>query len=439
MAFLIARDGKVLEEGYYGKANLELEADVYEKSVFAIASMSKTYTAAAILIMVERGLLSLDDRIHKYIPEAPDTWKKITIKHLLTHSSGLVDDWALYDWDKSNALFIQSLADSTFLQHLFTQELLFEPGTSHSYSCGPFILGIAIERITGEYYENFLRENIFEPLDLNKTFVDHPHRIIPNRVSGYFNYNPEIMETRVSGLGNGILISPIAYGRADVGIRTTARELMQFYDALLKSKIISEESTKLMFNPAQLENGEFISTGAGWMNWPLGGTSISEHSGGFRTGFSSQAFLVPKDNFIVIILSNLSGGVSFSLAQQIASLYYPEFQPISKKSLQASSDTTMTNAHLRFFLSMNSDPKNPNASTAFPFSYYSDNVKALVSKISSIEYVGEKNVKAQEMKFFGVQIYKLIYYKLNGDQTLYTTIYLDRDDKVVFMDYPESE
>lgn len=439
MAFLVAKNGEVIEEGYYGKANLELNADVDEKSVFAIASMSKTYTAAAILIMAERGLISLDDHIHQYIPEAPDTWKKITIKHLLTHSSGLVDDWALYDWDKSNALFIQSLTDSMFLQHLFSQELRFEPGTNHAYSCGPFVLGVVIERITGEYYEQFIKENIFEPLGLNETFVDDPYRIIPHRVSGYFNYDPKVINSRISGLGNGILLSPTAYGRADVGIRTTARELMQFYDALLKSKIISEESTELMFGPAKLDNGAFISTGAGWMNWPLGGASISEHSGGFRTGFSSQAFLVPKDNFIVIILSNLSGGVSFSLAQQIASIYYPEFQPISKKSIQASSDTTMTNAHLRFFQSMNSEQKNSNASTAFPYTYYSNSVKALVSKISSIEYLGEKNVQTQEMKFFGVQIYKLIYYTLNGDRTLYTTIYLDRDDKIVFIDYPESE
>lgn len=439
MAFLIARNGKIIQEGYYGKANLEVETDVDEKSVFAIASMSKTYTAAAILIMAERGLLSLDDTIHKYIPEAPDAWKRITIKHLLTHSSGLIDDWELYDWDQSNALFIQSLTDSLFLQHLFSQELRFEPGTNHAYSCGPFVLGVVMERITGEYYGQFLRENIFEPLALSETFVDDPNQIIPHRVSGYFNYNPKVINSRISGLGNGIIISPTAYGRADVGIRTTARELMQFYDALLKSKIISEESTRLMFSPAKLDNGEYISTGAGWMNWPLAGTSISEHSGAFRTGFSSQAFLVPKDNFIVIILSNLSGGVSFSLVQKIASLYYPEFQPISRRSPKNSSDTIMTGIHLHFLQSLNSEQGNPNVSTAFPSSYYSNTVKTLVSKTTSIDYIGEKSVEAQEMKFFSAHIHKLIYYKLNGDRTLYTTIYLDRDDKIVFMDYPESE
>jgi len=119
IAILIAKEGKVIEQGYYGKANLETDTDVTDKSIFAIASMSKTYTAVAILQMAEKRLLNLNDQITKYIPEAPDSWSSITIKHLLTHTSGLVDDWALYDWNKSNQLFLQTQSDSLFLKHLF--------------------------------------------------------------------------------------------------------------------------------------------------------------------------------------------------------------------------------------------------------------------------------------------------------------------------------
>ncbi|WP_235299477.1 serine hydrolase [Portibacter marinus] len=131
IAFLIAKDGKILDQGYYGKANLEVDADITE--------------------------------IH------------------------------------------------------FNEELKFKPGTDASYSSVPFVLGVVIEKITGQYYGDYMNEVLLKPLSLNETYIDDPIRIIPHRVSGYLNYDPEIMKTRVSGMGNGYLMAPRAYGRADVG------------------------------------------------------------------------------------------------------------------------------------------------------------------------------------------------------------------------------
>ncbi len=130
MAFLIAKHGKIVDERYYGKANIEVDADVSENSVFAIASMSKTYTAAAILLMAENGLLSLNDSVKKYIPEAPDSWKPMTIRYLLMHASGLVEDWELHDWNKSNEMFLETQTNEAFLKTHFEQELKFQPGTT---------------------------------------------------------------------------------------------------------------------------------------------------------------------------------------------------------------------------------------------------------------------------------------------------------------------
>lgn len=445
IAFLIAKDGKIIDEGYYGKANLELDADITKKSVFAIASMSKTYTAAAILLMAEKGLLRLDDPVNKYIPEAPDSWAPITIKHLLTHSSGLIEDWSLYDWNSSNELFLKTQVDNDFLKIHFEEELKFKPGTDVSYASGHFVLGIVIERITGEYYGTYLEKNIFNPLSLNETFVDHPYKIIPHRVSGYFHYDPEIINSPVSGLGNGILIAPVAYGRGDAGIRTTANDLMKFYNALFSTKFLNEQSKKMMFEPATLDNGDFISTGAGWMNWPLGGIAVSEHSGGFRTGFSSQSLVIPMERFMVIVLTNLKGttslssGASFTLAQELASLYYPELEQLSKKSPVKDTKTELTNIHLKFFNSIKSNEENINVHEEFPFSYYPKNLKETISETEHITYLGERNVQNEEVNFFDVDIYTLRYYCLNGKKTLYTTVYLDENDKLVFFDYPESE
>ncbi len=439
IAFLIAKDGKILDEGYYGKANVELDAEVTKNSVFAIASMSKTFTAAAILLMEEKGLLNLDDSVKKYIPEAPDTWEAITIKHLLMHSSGLVEDWELHDWNKSNEMFLETHTDEEFLKIHFDQELKFEPGTDNRYASGPFVLGIVIERISGKSYGEYLEEHIFDPLSLKETFVDHPYKIIPHRVSGYFDYDPKIINSPVSGIGNGILIAPVAYGRGDAGIRTTTDELLKFYTALLETDFLNDQSRKLMFEPAKLDNGDWVSYGAGWMNWPLGGIAISEHSGVFRTGFSSQALVVPKDKFVVIVLTNLRGGASFPLAQKLASLYYTQLQPLSSKSPVKDTNKDLTNVHFDFFQNINSGLDNVNINKVFPFSYYSKELKAIISETESATYLGERDVRNEEVKFFNVKIDTLRYYRLNGKKTHYTTVYLDENDKVVFLDYPEIE
>ena len=107
---------------------------------------------------------------------------------MLTHSSGLVDDWTLYYRDKSNALLLASQTDSTILKILFDTELKFKPGTGVSYSCGPFVLGVVIERITGQYYEEYLKTAIFSPLNLKETYVDRRYKIMPNRDSSYFDW-----------------------------------------------------------------------------------------------------------------------------------------------------------------------------------------------------------------------------------------------------------
>lgn len=437
-AYLVAQNGKIVEEGYYGVANLELNSPVTEKSVFAIASMSKTYTAAAILLLAEDHKLDLNDPVRKYLPEAPESWNAITIKHLLTHTSGLVDDWGLYNWDKSNELFLNSQTDSLILKHLFDEKLRFEPGTDVGYSCGPFALGVVIERITGQYYGEYLKKAIFNPLDLKETYVDHPYKIIPNRVSGYFIYDTAEINSGVSGLGNGILMAPVSYGRADVGIRTTARDLHKFYNALLTGQLLNENSMQIMFNPPTLDNGNYISTAPGWMIWPMAGNLIAEHGGAFRTGFNSRAFVVPKDDFVIILLTNLHGSLSFKLAQQIASNYYPELSPLVNKSPETDNRPKVTAQHLNFFKNINSDDLNEDIiNDNYPRWYLSKALKKSIEGAESIVFLGEDDVSNKNIMLFGVRIHKLRFYKLISSREIYITVSFDKDGKIVFVDYPE--
>ncbi len=437
-AFMVSKNGQIVEEGYRGLSNVELNVPVTEKSVFAIASMSKAYTAAAILLMAEKGELDLDDSVKKYIPEAPQSWDAITIKQLLTHSSGLVDDWGLYSWDKSNELFLNSQTDSLILSHLFDTDLLFTPGTNVKYSCGPFVLGVVIERISGQYYEEYLKEFIFRPLELTNTYVDHPYKIIPNRVSGYFDYDTTEFNAGVSGRGNGILMAPVSYGRADVGIRTTARDLLKFYNGLLSGQLLNEKSMQIMFSPPTLNNGDFISTAPGWMIWPMSGNLVAEHSGGFRTGFNSHVFMIPKENFIIILLNNLQGSLRFATTQQIAGNYYPEISLLSQREIKIDESPKVTAQHLEFFQSIASDAVNETLlSDNYPKSYLSKSLKRSLASAKSITFIDQVDVSSKDVELFEVKIHKIRYYKLKTSKEIYAAISLDKDGKIVFVDHPE--
>jgi len=426
LAFLVARNGKIIEEGYFGKSNLELNVPVTEKSVFAIASMSKAYTATAILLLAQQKKLALDDPIKKYIPEAPASWDSISLKHLLVHTSGLPDDWDLYSWEESASFFLKTETNKVFLDSLFKQKLAFEPGTEVSYACGPFVLGIVIEKVSGLKYSDFMRREVFEPLDLKNTWVDHPYLLIPNRVSGYFPHDSTIVKTGVEGLGNGLLMSSISYGRADVGIRTTARDLLKFYHGLIPEKLLDAQSLKIMFNPSTLKNGQYISTSPGWMNWPIAGNITHEHSGIFRIGFASQILVLPKDKLVIIVLTNLFEGSNFLLAQEIAAIYNPDFALISKRSIARDSNPNLTSVHMDVLkaLSSNSfDPETVNSN--FPISYYSKKLKKSISEIESIEFIGEEDISTRNVVLFGVKIHSLRYYKLNKETPLYTCLSLE--------------
>ena len=399
--------------------------------------MTKTFTAVAILMLAEDNILQLDDSVKKYIPEAPDTWNDITIKHLLMHSSGLIEDWELYDWNKSNELFLKTQTNKGFLEVHFNQELTFKPGTNIRYASGHFILGIIIERISGKTFEEFLESQIFSPLSLSNTYVDHPYKIIPNRVSGYFEFDTSIIHSPISGIGNGILLSPIAYGRGDAGILTTAHDLLKFYNALFTDQLLNEQSKKLMFEPGILDNGNYVPYAMGWMNWPLGGVKISEHSGIYRAGFSSQAFLIPKDKFIIIILTNIRSGSSFYLAKKLAALYYPQLNNLSDITPSHDTNLMLTNQHFSFLQNCKNKIHTNEINKAFPFSYYSDSLLRIFSETESILFLGEKKIIDSNLTLFDVPIHTLRYYQLESTDNYYTTMYLDKHGKLVFIDYPE--
>ncbi|MCB9181974.1 MAG: hypothetical protein H6593_11100, partial [Flavobacteriales bacterium] len=157
------------------------------------------------------------------------------------------------------------------------------------------------------------------------------------------------------------------------------------------------------------------------------------------------ALVVPEDRFMVIVLSNLKGlddvqsGADFSLAKELAALYYPEMEPLSRRAPAEDPSPELSAAHLEFIRQLASSEARADVHERFPYSYYSARLKDAMAQVGSITYLGERDVRQADMEFFDVRIHTLRYYRLGGERPWYTTVYLDEADRVVFVDHPERE
>ena len=179
VALLVSRGGEVIRAQGYGMANLELQVPVKPGTIFQSGSVGKQFTATAIMMLVEEGKIGLEDPLTKYFPDAPATWKQVTIRELLSHTAGFTDYPKNFDMRKD-------YTEKDLLRIVEGIPLAFAPGTKWSYSnLGFLTLGIVIHKVTGEFYGDFLQERIFRPLGMNSTRIISETDIIPNRAAGY--------------------------------------------------------------------------------------------------------------------------------------------------------------------------------------------------------------------------------------------------------------
>jgi CubicO group peptidase (beta-lactamase class C family) len=231
LSLAVVRNGTVVKLGHYGLADLELNVPVTDDTKFEIASMTKQFTDAAILLLVEDGKLGLDDPVAKFLSDAPPSWKAITIRQLMNHTAGVRDDW-----DEDTAFFLRNQTTDDFLKALYAFPLKFAPGQGWAYGAGPFVLSIVIEKISGRPYSEFMQERVFAPLGMTATSINDVFVVLPHRASGY---------RWIGGaMTRGARISPTAQGRGDVGIITTAADLAKWDVALNTTKLLSRTTDR---------------------------------------------------------------------------------------------------------------------------------------------------------------------------------------------------
>lgn len=324
LAIGVSRDGRVLLSRGYGFANLETRTPVTADTVFRVGSITKEFTAACVLLLAERGRLSLDDPLAKFLPAFP-RGGEVTLRQLLTHTSGVHDYTSLPDF--VTAISHQELSTAAMVDVIARERPLFDfpPGTKYSYSnSGFFLLGAVIERVSGQSYAAFVEANVLSPLGLRHTRPDSYAEIVPGRASGY-----DASKDAPGGFANADYIS-ITVAAAAGAMRSTVGDLLRWHDALLGGKLLKPRSLAAMVSPGRLRDGRLASVtapavedgiprsdyGFGIATRVQQGRRMVGH-GGSINGFNASLQSYPDQRTTIVLLTNTGGG-SYRLAPVLA-------------------------------------------------------------------------------------------------------------------------
>lgn len=305
--FMAVKKGKIIYRKAFGMANLEFDINMKPEFIFEIGSMTKQFTAVSILMLAEQGKLKLNDEITKFIPDYPTNGNRITIHHLLTHTSGIKDFTSM----KSIKNIARSdLSPKELIDFFKNEPVNFKPGEQFKYcNSGYVLLGYIIEIASGQTYQEFVNQNIFEKIGMMNTHYASHERIIKNRVSGYRDKE---------GIVNAAYISfsiPYASG----SIMSNVDDMLKWQNAIDTNILLNSNTTEKVFTNYKLNNGDKIDYGYGWHIKELNGKLVREH-GGSIFGFKSMGVYEPTKQIYVIGLSNCDCNSPTELTREIATL-----------------------------------------------------------------------------------------------------------------------
>jgi CubicO group peptidase (beta-lactamase class C family) len=319
--FMVAKNGKTIYQKAFGKANLEFDIDLSPENVFQIGSMTKQFTAVAILMLEEQGKLNVNHSISKYIPDYP-LGDKITIHHLLTHTSGIKDFTRM----KSIREIAQKDMTPEMLVNFFKNEPVdFLPGEKFDYNnSGYALLGYIIELVSGETYEDFIKKNIFSKAGMTQSYYANDRQIINKRAYGYHE--------KEYGYINKTIINfsvPFASG----SLMSSSNDMLKWQNALNQNLFLNIASTKKAFSKYKLNNGEEFTYGYGWHILEIKGTPTREH-GGSIFGFKSMGVYIPSEDIYVIGLSNCDCHSPTKITRSIAAFALQKYKSAGNGSTE---------------------------------------------------------------------------------------------------------
>jgi len=320
---LVARGSQVLFSKGYGSADLEWNIPNSPTTKFRLGSVTKQFTAACILLLEQRGKLSVNDPVKKYLPDAPAAWDKITTFNLLTHTSGIPSFTSFPDYAKLEPF---PTTAEQLVARFRDKPLDFEPGEKWRYSnSGYVLLGYLIEKITGGSYEKFVTENIFVPLGMKDSGYDSNSAVIAHRASGYVP-GPH-------GLQNAGFIH-MSVPHAAGALYSTTEDLLKWEQGLFGGKLLSAASLEKMTTPFK-DNYAF-----GLQVETKGGRKVIEHGGGIE-GFNTELAYYPEDKLTVVTLANVNGQAVTDIATKLAAIAHGETVKLQAERKEIKVDPTI--------------------------------------------------------------------------------------------------
>ena len=336
-ALSVIRDGRIIYERGYGMADLDHNVPITPNSVFHVASMSKQFTAASILLLAREGKLSLDDPVRKYIPELADFGTPVTIRELIHHTSGLRDQWDLLDlagWRYS----LDLITDDDVLSVVTRQkDLNFAPGTKYLYSnTGYTLLAQIVKRVSGMSFREFTTKRIFEPLGMTQTHFRDDHAEIVKHMA--YGYAPD---------GNTFKISLTNFDTVGAtSLLTTVEDLALWDDNFYHPKVGGPELIRQQLEHGKLNNGEQLEYASGLVVSNYRGLTTVDH-GGADAGYRSDMIRFPEQHFSVACLCNLSSANPSELTRKVAEVYLAkEMKPTETPKAESDKGVTLTTEQL---------------------------------------------------------------------------------------------
>ena len=323
LSLAVLENGKLVYSRAYGYANLANATPVTADHKFQIGSITKSFAAVAVMLLVEEGKIKLDDPIAAYLGPVPASWTPITVRHLLNHTSGMQEDPDLAGMRHLRDRFPDS--DAQFLELVKTIPLLRAPGEAFSYSNTGFnILGVIIEKASGKRYGQFLQERVFSPLNMDSTRVMHRDDSLATMATGYIRTGGAIQPDTADKPSRHYL------SRAASGIESTALDLAKF-DAALHDGVLPSQASRTdmwansaVVDPATAPGGSSVYYGLGWWLSTVDGYRKVYHSGGMPA-YISDFIRYPREGISVIVLTNqgYSDREPQLISRKVAQLFRP--------------------------------------------------------------------------------------------------------------------
>jgi CubicO group peptidase (beta-lactamase class C family) len=318
VAIAVVKNGTVLVAKGYGYANVEHQVAVGPQTIFQSGSLGKQFTAAAVMLLVEQRKIALDDSVTKFFPDAPAAWQAITVRHLLTHTSGIPD----YEDVESGPAYVdlrRDYSEEELARFAFKLTLDFPAGSRWNYSnTGYVLLGVIIRKASGQFYGDLLRERVFGPLGMTTARVISEADIVPNRAAGY--------RLDKGDLKNQQWVSPTLNTTADGALYLSVQDLIAWDKGLRSGAILDSKSWAQVYDPVRLSSGDAYPYGFGWFVDTVNGNRLLHHSGAWQ-GFRAKISRYLGEDLTIIVLANLAEADPARFVDGIAGVFDPALAP----------------------------------------------------------------------------------------------------------------